>query len=106
MQTKKFSAKKTDLNGKTTEIENKIPSITGLATNSALTVVENKLHDASSLVTKTIAPKYQILKNNADHNHDHNHKYITTSEFNKLTTGNFKARLVQADIVTKTDFGT
>ena len=27
-------------------------------------------------------------------NHDHD-KYITTSEFNKLTTENFKARLVE-----------
>ena len=47
-------AKKTDLNTKITEIENKIPSITGLATNSALTAVENKIPDVSSLVKKTI----------------------------------------------------
>ena len=31
-----------------TEIEGRIPSITGLATNSALTVVENKIPDVSS----------------------------------------------------------
>ena len=36
-------------------------------------------------------------------NHDHD-KYITTLEFNKLTTENFKARLAQANLVTKTDF--
>ena len=36
-----------------------------------------------------------------DHNHD---KYITTSEFNKVTTENFAARLAQANLVTKTDF--
>ena len=37
---------------------------------------------------------------------DHNHgKYITTTEFNRLTE-NFKARLAQADLVTKTDFDT
>ena len=36
---------------------------------------------------------------------DHSHgKYITTLEFNKLTVENFKARLSQADLVTKTDF--
>ena len=35
-------------------------------------------------------------------NHDHD-KYITTSEFNKLTAENFKARLAQANLVTKTD---
>ena len=38
-----------------------------------------------------------------DHNHD---KYITTSEFNKLTTKSFKTRLTEADLVTKTDFDT
>ena len=33
--------KKTDYNAKITKIESKIPSINGLATNAALTVVEN-----------------------------------------------------------------
>ena len=32
-----------------------------------------------------------------DHNHD---KYITTSEFNKLTAESLAARLKQADLVT------
>ena len=45
-------AKKTDLNVKITEIENKIPSITGLATNPAITAVENKTPNVSNLVTK------------------------------------------------------
>ena len=39
----------------------------------------------------------------ADHKHD---KYITTHEFNKLTTENFNARLAQANLITKTDFDT
>ena len=30
--------------------------------------------------------------------------HITTSEFNKLTTENFKARLTLVNLVTKTDF--
>ena len=34
--------KKLDYNVKVTEIENKIPTISGLTTNAALTVVENK----------------------------------------------------------------
>ena len=38
-----------------------------------------------------------------DHNHD---KYITTAEFNRLTTENFKARLAQATLITKTDLDT
>ena len=45
--------KKTDCNAKVTGMESKIPSITGLATNVALTSVENKTPDASNLVKKT-----------------------------------------------------
>ena len=44
--------KKRDLNAKITETENKIPIITGLATNSALTPVENKIPSVSSLVKR------------------------------------------------------
>ena len=36
---------------------------------------------------------------------NHNHrKYIDTSEFNKLATDVFNARLAQVSLVTKTDF--
>ena len=41
--TSDLAKKKTALNAKITETESKIPSITGLATNSALTAVENKI---------------------------------------------------------------
>ena len=56
-QTKKYLMllvwlKKTDFNTKVTEIEGKITSITGLATNSELTAVENKIPDVSSFVKK------------------------------------------------------
>ena len=44
--------KKTYFNSKVTEIEGKIPSIAGVATSFALTVVENKIPDVSSLVKK------------------------------------------------------
>ena len=95
--------KKTYLNAKITEIENKIPSITGLATNSALTAVENKIPDVSSLVKKTDYDTRisDIEKKIADHNHD---KHITTQEFKKLTTENFNARLAHANLVTTADF--
>ena len=58
MRTKKFLIlvnllKKTDLYAKITELEGKIPSISGLATNCTLTAVENKIPDVSSLVNKT-----------------------------------------------------
>ena len=46
--------KKTDFNSKISEVEGKISSITGLATNSELTAVENKIPDVSSLVKKTL----------------------------------------------------
>ena len=45
--------KKTDFKTKVIEIEGKVPDISGLATKSALTVVENKIPDVSSLVKKT-----------------------------------------------------
>ena len=58
MQTKKLPntsdlVKKADLNAKVTEIESKIPNISGLATNFTLTSVGNKMPDVSSLVKKT-----------------------------------------------------
>ena len=44
---------KTNFNSKVNEIKDEIPSITGLATNSVLTAVENKIPYISSLITKT-----------------------------------------------------
>ena len=95
--------KKTDYNAKINEIENKIPSISGLATNAALTAIENKIPNISSLVEKTDynTKITEIEKKLTYHIQD---KYITTPDFNKLTTENFAARLKQADLVTKTDF--
>ena len=94
---------KLDYSSEITEIENKIPSISGLATNSALTAVENKIPDVISLVTKTDynTKISDIEKKITDHDHD---EYTTTSEINKLTTENFKAKLAQSNLVTKTDF--
>ena len=45
--------KKTNFNTKITEIEGKIPNISGLATTSALTAVENKIPNITGLVKKT-----------------------------------------------------
>ena len=44
--------KKTYYNAKITEIENKIPDISNLATKTELTTVENKISDISRLATK------------------------------------------------------
>ena len=109
MQKKRFVihpstfVKKTDYSSKITGIESKIPSITGLVTNSALTAVENKI--PNNLVKKTdhntkISDTESKINN---HNHD---KYISSLEFNNLAAGVFTARLAQADLVTKTDFDT
>ena len=97
--------KKTNFNDKVTEIEGKIPSITGLATNSALTVVENKIPDVSSLVKKTDdnTKILDIEKKIIDHNHG---KYITTPEFNTLTADVFNARIRLANLITKRDLDT
>ena len=63
------------------------------------------VHDVSSLVKKKDynGKISDINKKVIDHDHD---KYITTSEFNKLTTQNFATRLSQANLVTRTDFDT
>ena len=75
--------KKTDFNSKISEVEGKIPSISGLATNSELTAVENKIPDVSSSVKKTDynTKINDIEKKITDHDHE---KYITTSEFNTM----------------------
>ena len=49
---------------KLTELENKIPDITNLATKTALTTVKNKIPDVSNLEKQIIILKLQILKIN------------------------------------------
>ena len=80
-----------------------MPNISGLATNAALTAVENKKPYISSLVKKNRLKQKitETEKKLTDHNHD---KYITTPEFNTLAASVFNARLAQANLITKTDF--
>ena len=94
--------KKTDYNAKITEIEDKIPSISGLTTNAALPAAENKIPNIRTLVKKTgyNTKIPEIERKFTHHNHD---KYITTPEFNTLSAV-FNARLTQANLVTKTNF--
>ena len=96
--------KKTDYDAKITEIEGKIPNVSNLLTKTALTTVENKIPDVSNLVKKTdYNTKVTEIENKLNnHNHD---KYITTPEFNNLAADVFNARLAQAKLVTKTNFG-
>ena len=95
--------KKTNYNAKITEIECKIPSISGLATNAALPAVEKKIPNIISLVEKIDynAKINEIKKQVTCRNHD---QYITTPEFNKFTAEVFASRLAQANLVTKSDF--
>ena len=81
--------KKTDYNSKISEIEGEIPNITGLATTSALTAIENKIPSVTNLVKKidNNTKVREINKKITDH----------STEFNKL-------KVAQADLVTKTDF--
>ena len=88
---------------KLTELENKIPNVNSLATKTALTVVENKIPSVSSFAKKADYETKitEIEKKITDHGHD---KYITTLQFNTLAANVFNTRLVQANLITKTDF--
>ena len=66
-------------NAKTNEVKGNIPITTNLATTTGLTAVKNKTLDPN--------------------------KYITNPEFNKLKTENFAARLAQANLASKNDIG-
>ena len=100
MQKKRFVIQvhllqKTDFNSKITEIEGKIPSITGLDINAVLTAVKNKISDVSSLVQKT------------DYNTkitERESKYITTADSNKFTEDIVYNSIKSKNLVTKTDF--
>ena len=96
--------KKTDYNAKIIEIEGKIPSISGLATNAALTAVENKVTNVNNLVKKQTDYDTKITEIEKKLTDDDHHKYITTPEFNNLAASVFNARLAQSNLVTKTDF--
>ena len=74
----------TGYNAKITNIEGKIPSITGLAINATLTAVENKIPDVISLVKKKtdhVVKITEIEDKITDHNHD---KYNATPEFHTI----------------------
>ena len=95
--------KKADFNSKISEVEGKIPSISSLATTSALTAVENKIPHVNNLVKTTDYNKKISETENKVNDHDHD-KYISSPEVNTLAASVFNARLAQANLVTKTDF--
>ena len=69
--------------------------------NRKISEVDSKIADTSSLKTTTVLnPKISEVENKI-HNHD---KYITTPEFNRLTTENFVTRLKQVNLANKIGF--
>ena len=91
------------INTKINEVENKIPHITNLATTAALTAHENTIPNVSNLVKKTDHnTKISEIEYEITIYHDHD-KYITTQEFNKLTSEKLTARLAQANLSSKSD---
>ena len=56
-----------------------MPSISGLATNSAQTAVENKIPDVNILVKKKKKTDYDAKITDTES------KYITTADYNNLT---------------------
>ena len=85
-------------------MESITPSISGLATNTALAALksdlENKILDVSSLLQKTDCNTKlsEIQKKVTDHNHG------KIPELNNLTTEYFAARLKQANLNNKDRF--
>ena len=88
-------------NVKINEVNNRICNITNLASTTALFAAQNKIPNFGNLVKKRNITQKLKKKNTSEHNND---KYVTTQEFNKLTSGNFDARLAQANLASKSDF--
>ena len=90
---------------KLTELENKIPDSSTLATKTALTALENEIPSVSNFVKKKTEYNTKVTEiENKLNNHNHE-KYTDTSVFNKLAADVLNARLAQANLITKTDFG-
>ena len=83
-----------DYHAKITKIEGKIPSITSVATISALTAVESKIPDVSSLVKK-IDYDAKISNNES--------KYITTVDYNTFASNTLDAKIKQKRLVNEFD---
>ena len=88
---------------KINEVKGEIPSKTDFDTAAALPAVEDKIANVSNLVKKT---DYNTKINEIEKqvtDHDHSNKYITTPEFNKLTSKYFDAKLKQTNLASKND---
>ena len=96
-------ATNTTLNAKINEGKGEISNINNWATTSALTVVKNKIPSVSNFVKKTnYNTKITEIENKNYWSYEHD-KYITTPEFNKLTAKTFAARLKHAKLASKSE---
>ena len=96
-------ATNTTPNAKINEVKKEIPITTNLATTTALNAVEKKIPNISNIAKKADHnTKVSESENKISTNHDHD-KYITTEEFNNLTSENFTARLKQTNLASKND---
>ena len=117
--------KKTDCNAKITEIENKIPDISNLATKTALTAIKNKIPNVSGLTIKSaltaVENKIPDINNfatktaltNLSNTVPDNTNLIKKSDYATKTeeierkyvsnTG-FESKLAQANVITKRNF--
>ena len=83
---------KKDHNAKITEIEGKMPSVTGLATTASLNGVENKTFHICDIVKKT-EPDATIS--------DIESKYFTAANYDKFTSKILDAKIKQKELVLK-----
>ena len=87
-------ATNTNLNVKINEIKNEIPSTTNLATTAALTTVENKISNVSDLVRKAdYDAKISEMEN----------QYFTTSDYNKFTNNTLDSKITQKKLINEYD---
>ena len=94
-------ATNTTLNAKVNKVKNEIPSITNVATTTALTAFDKKASNVSNLVKKNdYNTRISEIENKITTDHDRDN-YITTEEFNKLTSENFTTKLAQANLANK-----
>ena len=87
--------KKINYNTKITELENKLPDISNLATKAVLTTIENKIPDVSSLASSLVDNKTKItdIENKlTNHNHSLNPLYSVNPLYLRITDmkGQFK----------------
>ena len=85
-------------NDKIKDIEDKIPDITNLATNTTL---NTKINEVKNEIPLKKEQKKQIMMQKY---HKMGSKYFTTSDFNKFTSNILGEKITQKNAVNKNDF--